>query len=743
MIYQQKIHHIRMVWQKIAKILRGLDEGDDPGTMLDKSVKAENIDKIAALEKDISPQAAEDKLSLTRYTQNRELSWLKFDQRVLDEAEDESVPLLERAKFVEIFTSNLDEFFMVRVGSLFTLESMDKKKLDTKSLMTAREQINAVFAVCRELYARRDRVVGHLRRQLMERGIGHLTMQELSKKQYSDVENIFKNSILPVLSPQIIDKHHPFPHLDNKKLYVAAVLKGKKKHIFGIIPLPDMLGRLVYLSKDKMEFVLMEDVIGEFIDRVFVGYPILDKSVFTITRNADINLEDEEVESGDLLEAMTAALKKRKHLTPVRVEIQSRGKSLIAEYLTDRYKIGTDQVFYSVTPLSLGYVYGLGDNLTDSLKQELLYPPFEPKPLEAKLNLEPETRLMDHVKQQDVLLKYPYDDFGIFLQLLKEAVYDPDVLSIRITIYRIGRGHVKLMNYLMTAAEDGKDVTVLLELKARFDEENNISWVSGLREAGCKILYGFDRYKVHAKLCLITYRDPEGQGVKYLTHIGTGNFNAKTARLYTDFSLLTADPGIGSDAAIFFRNMGIGNLWGEYQHLLVAPVNLKTKMLELIERETKISEAGGEGRILLKMNSFTDRDLIDALYRAGQAGVRVDMIVRGITCLVPERPGLTENIHIRSIVGRFLEHPRVFCFGHEDNLDMYIASADWMTRNTEHRVEVATPIYAPEIKKEIWDYLQLQLADNTKARAINAEGEYYELHAEGRAVNAQEILLNS
>lgn len=686
----------------------------------------------------------EDKRLMTAYTQNRELSWLKFNKRVLEEADDSTVPLCERLKFVEIFTSNLDEFFMVRVGSLLGLEAMDPEKRDNKSMMTATEQLHAIFDKVRELYVQRDRVFAYLRRKLLEKGIGHVDIHELSKKQYEELETVFQDCILPVLSPQIIDKHHPFPHLDNKKLYVSAILKGKKKLIFGIIPLPDSVSRVVYLSKDKTEFVLLEDIIEEFVDKIFTGYPVLDKAVFAITRSAEINLEEEEVEAGDYLEAMKKAIRKRRHLTPVRLEIRSQGKSIISEYLIDRYKILPEQVFTTTAPLTMDYVYGLENNITETLKQELYYTPYTPVGLEEKFHLEEGETLFDLVKKQDVLLRYPYDDFGILLQLLKEAVYNPNVLSIRITIYRVGKGHVKLMNYLMVAAELGKDVTVLLELKARFDEANNISWVNGLREAGCKILYGFDKYKVHAKLCQITYREPEENGVKYITHIGTGNFNAKTAKLYTDYALLTADDAIGRDGSMFFRNMGIGNLWGEYQQLLVAPVSLKKTLLELIQGEIAKAENGHESYILLKMNSLTDRQLIDALYQACQAGVRVDMIVRGITCLVPERPGLTDNIHIRSIVGRFLEHPRVFCFGRGEAMKMYIASADWMTRNTENRVEVAAPVHDAGIKQEIWDMLEMQLADNTKARNIDADGEYYmpPVQPGDTLINAQEYYIN-
>lgn len=685
-----------------------------------------------------------DEELMTGYTQNRELSWLKFNKRVLEEADDSTVPLCERLKFVEIFTSNLDEFFMVRVGSLLSLEAMEPNKRDNKSMMTAAEQLHAIFDKVRELYDQRDRVFAYMRRKLIEKGIGHVDIHELSRKQYETLENVFQDCILPVLSPQIIDKHHPFPHLDNKKLYVSAILKGKKKLIFGIIPLPDSVRRVVYLSKEKTEFVLLEDIIEAFVDKIFTGYPVLDKAVFAITRSAEINFEEEEVEAGDYLEAMKKAIKKRRHLTPVRLEIRSQGKSIISEYLIERYKILPEQVFATTAPLAMDYVYALEDNMTETLRQELYYPPYTPVGIEEKFHLEEGQTLFDLVKKQDVLLRYPYDDFGILLHLLKEAVYSQEVLSIRITIYRVGKGHVKLMNYLMLAAELGKDVTVLLELKARFDEANNISWVNDLRDAGCKILYGFERYKVHAKLLQITYREPKENGVKYITHIGTGNFNAKTAKLYTDFALLTADDAIGRDGSMFFRNMGIGNLWGEYQQLLVAPVNLKKHLLELIQGEIAKAQNGQDAYILLKMNSLTDRQLIDALYQAGQAGVRIDMIIRGITCLVPERPGLTDNIHIRSTVGRFLEHPRVFAFGKGENIQMYIASADWMTRNTEHRVEVAAPVHDKKIKQEIIDMLEIQLADNTKARNIDADGEYYmPLRQSGDTlINAQEYYID-
>lgn len=674
----------------------------------------------------------------TSYTQNRELSWLKFNMRVLDEALDETVPLYERMKFVEIFTSNLDEFFMVRVGSLCDINRMQPDLRENKSLMTAREQLESIYSACQGLYRRREKVFHWLQDLLEEKGIVHCSMESLDEDRRKYLERYFMEQILPVLSPQIIDMHHPFPQLRSKGLYVAALLKYKRKVTLGMIPLPPSLQRYALLPGNGIEYVLLEEVISWFAYKIYPSYPIIDKAVFSITRNADINPDDEEVELGEgYLEQMRKAIRKRRSMSPVRLEIQCDGDSLVAPYLRRRLGLEQKQVYVTTAPLTLEYFYGLEDNFTREEKERLCYRPWHPIGLSGRFG--ENVSMMAEIRKRDVLLSYPYDDFGIFLALVKEAVHDPEVISIKITVYRIGKGHVKLMSYMILAAEMGKDVTVLLELKARFDEENNMGWVDSLKEAGCHILYGFDGYKVHAKVCLITNRH-EGE-IDYITYVGTGNFNAKTAALYTDAALLTSDGRIGKDAVLFFRNMGISNLNGSYGQLLVAPVNFKSRMLELIRREQEKAGRGEEARMILKMNSLTDRQLIDALVKAGRAGVRVDMIIRGICCLVPEIPGSTENIHVRCIVGRFLEHARIFVFGADEEAEMFISSADWMTRNTENRVEVACPIHDKSLRRKLWDMLEIQLRDNVKARKLDRDGLYHHPEKGGVPLCAQEYFM--
>ena len=692
-------------------------------------------------------------------TQNRELSWLKFNERVLDEAMDESVPLYERLKFVEIFTNNLDEFFMVRVGSLSDMDRTDPKRRDNKSNMTPKEQMAAIFEVCRGLYKKRDKFCVQLERKLAAENITRRKFESLDKKTKREVENIFRTRILPVLSPLIVDLRNPLPaNLRSKGIWVAALLKYKKKYkkkskkqyeqdsTIGLISLPASLPRFWRIRKNRMEYILLEDIIAAFMSRIFPT--VTDGAVFAITRNADINPDDEEMLTSAkyrekvILEQTKDALMSRWILPPVRLEIQNKGESPVAERLKEYLEIPKKQIFNSNAPLTMDYVYPLEDDFSEIQRKELCYEPWRPVTKEERFG---DASMMEVVRQRDVLLSYPYDDFGILLELVREAVNAPEVSSLKITIYRIGKGHVKLMGYLRDAAEKGKRVTVLLELKARFDEANNMGWVDELQEAGCRILYGFANYKVHAKMCLIKSEHEDGS-TSYITHVGTGNFNAKTAALYTDYALLTADEEIGRDAEQFFRNMEEAydprsDIYGSYQHLLVAPVGLKPRLLELIRSEQYKAEMGGEGRILLKMNSITDRELIDALVEAGQAGVRIDMIVRGICCLLPGVPGKTENIRIRSIVGRFLEHSRVFVFGTGDESQVFISSADWMTRNTENRVEVACPIYDERLKTQILDMLAIQLRDNQKARLIDPQGNYKKIESDEEPLSAQQYFM--
>lgn len=672
----------------------------------------------------------------TSYTQNRELSWLRFNERVLDEAMDSNVPLFERMKFIEIFTSNLDEFFMVRVGSLFDLKRIQPDKLENKGGMTPGQQLAAIFAEMPRLYKKRDDIYQKLQKQLETQGIVHLHVDDMGLEERQYFEQYFREQLLPVLSPQVIDLHHPFPHLENKELLVGALLKHERHVTLGMVPLAPSLPRFLLAPGNRMGYVLQEELIQAYLDKIFMNYPIIDRSVFTVTRDADINPDDEEVEYGeDYVKQMKNVLKKRRLLPPVRLEVQTQGDSLVAPWLSKRLGIPMEQCIVTRTPLTLGYVYGLEDHFSGQQRGELCYPPYDSV---TGLERFGDTPMMDVIRKEDVLLAYPYEDFGIFLQVLREAVNSKDVVSIRITIYRVGKGHVKLMNYLILAAELGKEVTVLLELKARFDEQNNMDWVDSLRDAGVHILYGFEGYKVHAKVCLITeHRDNK---VSYLTYVGTGNFNAKTAHLYTDYALMTADQSIGRDAAMFFRNMGISNLNGNYEKLLVAPSSLKQKLLVLINEEIGKAERGEPCGIRLKVNSITDRELIDALQKAGAAGVRIDMVVRGICCIVPGLPSLTENIHIHSIVGRFLEHGRIYAFGQGAQTKLYIASADWMTRNTENRVEVACPIERQELKDQILEMFDIQFHDTKKGRRIGQDGCYHHIRPDNGSNSQEEFM---
>lgn len=670
------------------------------------------------------------------YTQNRELSWLKFNERVLDEASDALVPLYERLKFAAIFTSNLDEFFMVRVGSLYDLSLVKKNKFDNKSFMTPSDQLAKIFAAAAKLYKKRDDIFAVIDKALRAENIARVGARKMDADELKFIEQYFDRQVAPILSPQIIDLQHPFPHLTNKALYIAVMLKHKKKTTLGVIPVPRALPKLLYLPGNKQRYILMEKIILEFVYKVFAMYSIIDKAVVCITRNADISPDDEAPEVGeDYLHHMKKTLKKRQRLAPVRLEIETSGDSLMIDYLAKRLNIKTEQIYITKAPINLSYAFSLPERFSEKQKNSLLYPPFEPS---RRSDVPEGQRILDAALRRDILFHYPYQSFDLFLQFMKEAVYDESVLSIKITIYRMGSKKTKLMNYLIAAAEMGKEVTVLMELRARFDEENNINWAEALSEAGCKIIFGFEGYKVHSKICLITRK--VGDQIQYLTQIGTGNYNAQTAGVYTDYCLLTANEAIGRDAAAFFKNMGIANLNGEYEELLVAPVNLKSRLLALIRREIDAAKANKPARIVLKMNSLTDRQLIDALAAASKAGVNVRLIVRGICCLLPKVPKKTDNISVVSIVGRFLEHSRVYCFGVGDDTRMYIASADWMTRNTENRVEIACPILDPAIRRRIENELNLMLLDSVKGRELQKNGEYRLRDELAEKLNSQERL---
>ena len=674
------------------------------------------------------------KEDILKYTQNRELSWLKFNQRVLEEAQDPSVPLLERMKFVAIFTSNLDEFFMIRVGSLFDMAAADPKAVDSRSGMTPSQQLEKIYEAVAPLYKERDKTYAEIKKQLHPYGVCGLDFKELEQSEKKYVKKYFKEQVLPVLSPQIVDANHPFPHLLNKELYVTAMLKQNNRTMLGIVPIPNFISNILYLPGHDIRYIRMEKVIMEYLNLVFGQYEVTEKNYICVTRNADIAPDDEALEvNDDFRYLMKQTLHKRKRMAVVRLEIAEKLNAETEKYFCEKFNIMKRQIFRTKMPMKLDYMFAISGNLPDSMKRALIYRPFSPQP-SSRLE---EGSIMRQIRKKDVLLFYPYESMEPFLQLIKEAAFDPSVMTIKITIYRLAK-KARLVEYLCAAAENGKEVTVLIELRARFDEQNNIDWSERLEEAGCRVIYGFEGYKVHSKICLITYR--HRNEIQYITQIGTGNYNEKTAAMYTDLSLMTADREIGEDAALFFQNMSIGNLDGIYRHLIVSPTSLKPKVLQLMDQEIR---KGAKGRIIMKMNSLTDVDFIEKAAEASQAGVRVDLIVRGICCILPGIPGYTENISISSIVGRYLEHPRIFSFGTGTDQKIYIGSADMMTRNTEKRVEVAAPVLDPDVKRQVNGYLEVMLADNVKARVLQKDGTYRKKPITEKRVNSQEHFMKS
>ena len=672
---------------------------------------------------------------LLNYTQNRELSWLRFDQRVLEEARDKSVPLLERMKFVAIFTSNLDEFFMIRVGSLYDMVQTDEKHRDSRSGMTPQEQLDAIYEAVAPLYKERDKTYTEIKKELSPYGICGLDFKELEADEKKYVKKYFKEQILPVLSPQIVDSSHPFPHLLNKDIYVTASL-NKKEQMLGIVPVPTYVSDILMLPGHDIRYIRMEKVIMEYLHLVFDQYEVSDPNYICVTRNADVSPNDEALEvTDDFRKLMQNTLHKRRRMAVVRLETAEKLSAKMQEYFCEKFKITPAQIFRTKMPMKLDYMFSIAGNLPESMKRSLVYEPFSPQ----KSAHVQEGSMLKQVKKQDILLFYPYESMDPFLKLIKDASADPNVMTIKITIYRLAK-KARLVEYLCAAAENGKEVTVLIELRARFDEQNNIDWSERLEEAGCRVIYGFDGYKVHSKICLITYRNRNE--IQYITQVGTGNYNEKTAAMYTDLSLMTADPRIGQDAAEFFKNMSIGNLQGSYQYLIVSPVSLKSSILQMMDEEI---QKGKDGRIVMKMNSVTDVDFIRKVSEASCAGVRVDLIVRGICCILPGVLEYTENVRVMSVVGRYLEHPRIFSFGTGKEQKIYIGSADMMTRNTEKRVEVACPVLDEQIRRQINHDLKVMLSDNVKARVMQKDGTYTKRkikdESSGKMIDSQAVFM--
>ncbi len=675
------------------------------------------------------------------YTQNRELSWLRFDNRVLDEAFDESVPLFERLKFVSIFESNLDEFLMVRVGGLSDLAELKKQPVDNKSNMTASEQVDAVMAELPGLLTRWESIFKSIEGKLDTLGVHRARIDSLTPEERTFVTRYFQAYVSPVISPLVIDPRHPFPNLRNGALYLACGLDGvtDEESLLGLIEIPASMNRVVEIPSPTgtYSYILLEDVILACLDSCFGSYKPLDRALIRVTRNADIDPDGEGVEEEeDYRQHMKRILKKRLRLQPVVLAVSGSLEKQTLKTIRKALELSRRSVFTCDIPLNLGYVFGIEGKIPEHLRNELLFTPFKPQ---SNPTIDMTRSIREQVLQHDKLLFYPYEAMNPFLDLVHEAAYDPECISLRITLYRVAK-QSRLCESLIDAAENGKEVTVLMELRARFDEQNNIEWAERLEEAGCTVIYGSEGFKCHSKICQLTYR--EGMALTRLTLLGTGNFNEKTAKLYSDFMLMTAHPGIGEDANLFFRNLSLGNLRGDYRFLGVAPVGLKPLIMRGLDREIQRALAGEPARVFFKLNSLTDREVIDKIAEASCAGVRVDMIIRGISCLKPGVPGKTENVHVRSIVGRFLEHARVYAFGVDSDM-IYLSSADMMTRNTEHRVEIAFPVLDPTCRALVHEYMGMQLRDNVKARSLTSDGTWVPVErAEGeKPFNSQEALL--
>ncbi len=664
---------------------------------------------------------------------NRELSWLKFNERVLEEAENEKNPLCERLSFVSIYQSNLDEFFMVRVGSLIDQMLLDKNIRENKTDMTAEEQLDAVLERVHILNERKDMVFSKLMGRLEEHNVRIVNFRNIDKKENRQLEEYFNSEIAPFLSPVIVGDRQPFPFLKNKEIYAAAVLVKKSgKQKIGIIPCgSSVIPRLIEIGKNSGTYILSEELILHFAPSVFKEYTIKSKSLLRVTRNADIDTDALYDEDLDYREFMEDIIRRRKRLSPVRIELSRELDEEIVDKLCGYMDIERKYVFRNLSPLDLSFVFELRDFLRQ--RSELFYPKRIPQKSAQFADGKP---ILAQIKESDKLLAYPFDSIKPFLNMLHEAAADKDVISIKMTLYRVAKNS-EVINALIEAAENGKDVLVLVELKARFDEENNIEWSRRLEAAGCTVIYGLNGYKVHSKLCLIT-KNANGNP-EYYTQIGTGNYNEKTARLYTDLSLMTADSKIGENANAVFNALASDTTVKNSEILLVAPNCLQNRIIEMIDEQISLAQSGKEAYIGVKINSLTNKTIIDELVRASKAGVKIDLAIRGICCLIPGVEGETEKIRVVSIVGRFLEHSRIYIFGKGEAAKVYISSADFMTRNTLRRVEVAAPVFDKRIREQIFYMFDMIMADNVQARELTSNGDYIRVENDREKINCQEL----
>lgn len=665
---------------------------------------------------------------------NREYSWLLFNERVLNQAMDMTNPLLERCKFLSIFHSNLDEFFMVRVGSLYNENILDPKEEESKTDLTAAQQLDGILAYTKGLYSRSAKVYEGLSRDLSDEGIRLLSQDKLTPRQKEECCEYFVDHILPLLSPMVLDAKHPMIRFENKTCYMIYDLEKNGRKMIGVMSASPAVDRLHRLGRGKkINLITTEELVKLFGHLAFTGYNVNDKLMIRVTRNADFDtrIDDCDIEH-DFSVIMREKIELRQKLDVVRLEVDKNSPKL-RDYVLKILQLKNKYCFKVEHFFDYKFMFSLGAYLPAETAAALKYPALKPR---IPLSVSSAKSMIDLVSAKDLYLSYPYDSMSPLLRLLDECAEDPRVVSIKITIYRLAN-QSRIVEALKKASENGKSVTVVIELCARFDEENNLNAASVLQEAGCTIIYGMQNYKVHSKIISIVLSD--GGELSYITHLGTGNYNESTSKQYTDLNVITADKAIGEDAALFFRNIAICNTECEYQRLLVAPATLKSGLIKCIDGEIAKAKNGEPAKIVAKMNSLTDKTLINKLIEAGSAGVDIDLIIRGICCLVPGVKGETENIRVRSIVGRFLEHSRIYCFGTEDK-EIYISSADLMTRNTDKRVEIAAPVLDPDIKGKICEYLDCMLSDNVKAQILGSDGSYTKVETKGKPLDAQNYL---
>ena len=687
---------------------------------------------LQRLKRSLGEEQTMKKTNVACYT-NRELSWLSFNERVLNEAANERVPLAERLTFASIYQTNLDEFYMVRVGTLMTQMNSKEKITENKTGLDSETQVCKILKETKKLEKKKEKVYEQLMGELEPKGVRIINFNRLSNEEGKELEKYFDNQIAPFLSPMIIGKQHPFPFLNNKQLYAIVLLKTQKgKNKIGIVPCQNtVFKRLIEIPTRPGTFMLSEELILHFVSKLYSKYTIREKAIMRVTRNADIDASEVYDEDLDYRDVMEYLIKKRNKLSPVRVELSRKINDKAKQELSNYLEIGTGHFIDVNTPLDMSFVFQIRDYLSEN--EELFYQKRSPRNSPA---IDLKSSIISQIEKKDVLLSYPFESMKPFIRMLEEAADDESVVSIKMTLYRVAE-RSKIIDVLVEAAENGKEVVVLVELRARFDEGNNIEVSKRLEEAGCQILYGIGNYKVHSKLCLITRTDKE-KGFSYITQIGTGNYNEKTARLYTDLSLMTANESIGAEAANVFASLQKGEIVEETKDLLVAPKCLQNKVIDLIDEQIELEKKQEPAYIGIKINSLTDKVLIEKLIEASMAGVKIDLVVRGICCLRPKIAGITDNITVISIVGRFLEHSRIYIFGTEQNQKIYIASADFMTRNTIRRVEVATPIYDEEIKKRIRLMFECMLMDDEKGKEQDSNGQYHKRIINNVPFNSQE-----